>query len=187
MRAIDLPQVDTSSSTLRYIQAKTILADAIQRGIFAPGSKLPNTSEIGTRLNVSLITAHKAIQCLVEEGWLSRERGRGTFVRGDFQESVAARPKFRVALVLHPATVLMDFYHGVLLDHLRQAFEATESIGELVIQRCESIKDLDRINTDAFICFHPSRESFAHLEQLARTRPIFALGGSASQTSLHCV
>jgi LacI family transcriptional regulator len=82
---------------------------------------------------------------------------------------------------------LVDFYHGVILDSLRHAFEATESIGELVIQRCRTVKDLDRINTDAFICFHPARDSFPHLEELAQRKPIVALGGSVQDTSLYCV
>jgi LacI family transcriptional regulator len=73
------------------------------------------------------------------------------------------------------------------LDSLRQAFEATESIGELVIQRCKSVNDLERINTDAFICFHPARDNFPCLEQLARTRPVVVLGASSRQTSLYCV
>src|SRR5262245_43617127 len=136
MRTETLPQVDSSSSTLRYIQAKNILAEAIRSGAFPAGAKLPSTSEVGVRLNVSLITAHKAIQCLVEEGWLRRERGRGTFVRDDFQESVAARPRFRVGMILQPGTVMLDFYHGALLASLRHAAESFQTVGELVIQRC---------------------------------------------------
>ncbi len=187
MRTQNLPQIDTRSSTLRYIQAKTILAEAIRTGAFPAGSKLPNTNEVGARLNVSLITAHKAIQCLVEEGWLRRERGRGTFVRDDFLQSVAAKPKFRVALVLRPATVMLDHYHGVLLASLRHAAESADTIGELVIQRCNSPEDLDRIEADGFLCFHPFVDSLQQLEEVARRKPLVALGCSTKDTSLYCV
>jgi len=187
MRTESLPQVDSSSSTLRYIQAKNILAEAIRSGAFPAGSKLPSTSEIGTRLNVSLITAHKAIQCLVEEGWLRRERGRGTFVRDDFQKSVAAKPKFRVGMILQPGTVLLEFYHGALMASLRHAAESTDAVGELVIQRCNAAEDLDRIDADGFLVFHPSIDSFPHLEEVAKRKPIVVLGGSTPDTSLHCV
>src|SRR4029078_5397494 len=142
MRTESLPQVDSSSSTLRYIQAKNILAEAIRYGAFPAGAKLPSTREGGSRLNVSLITAHKAIQCLVEEGWLRRERGRGTFVRDDFQESVAARPQFQMGMLLHPGTVMREFYPGALLATLRHASESSSAVGELVLQRCNSPEDL---------------------------------------------
>lgn len=187
MRTNGLPQVDMASPTPRYVQAKTILADAIRSGAFPPGSKLPNTSEIGARLNVSLITAHKAIQCLVEEGWLRRERGRGTFVRGDFEASVAAKPRFRVALVLRPGTELLDFYHGQLMDSLRHAAEQAEEPGELVIQKCGKPEDLARIDADGYLCFHPAVEAFPGLEQVAIDKPVVVLGGSRRETSLHCI
>lgn len=187
MRTEGLPQVDSSSATLRYIQAKNILAEAIRTGAFPAGAKLPSTSEIGSRLNVSLITAHKAIQCLVEEGWLRRERGRGTFVRDDFQESVAARPRFRVGMVLQPGTVMVDFYHGALLASLRHAAESADVVGELVIQRCNSPEDLDRIDADGFVVFHPPIENFPRLEDVARRKRILVIGGSQTSTSLHCV
>lgn len=187
MRTESLPQVDSTSSTLRYIQAKNILAEAIRSGAFPAGAKLPSTSEVGVRLNVSLITAHKAIQCLVEEGWLRRERGRGTFVRDDFQESVAARPRFRVGMILQPGTVMLDFYHGALLASLRHAAESFQTVGELVIQRCNTPEDLDRIDADGFVLFHPPADTFGRLEEVARRKRLVVLGGSRPDTTVQCV
>jgi DNA-binding LacI/PurR family transcriptional regulator/DNA-binding transcriptional regulator YhcF (GntR family) len=186
-QTIALPQVDDTSSIPRFVQAKAILTAAIRDGTFTPGSKLPNTSEIGARLHVSLITAHKAIQELVREGWLRRERGRGTFVRGDFEASVAAKPKFRIALILRPATVLLDFYHGVLLASLRHAAETTEETGELVLQRCPEMEDINRIDADGFLVFHPSLDCFRQIEQAESNRPLVVLGGSTRDTHLYCV
>ncbi len=188
MSTLELPRVDTSSPVPRYVQAKTILAEAIRNGAFAPGSKLPNTSEIGAAINVSLITAHKAIQCLVEEGWVRRERGRGTFVRGDFEASVAAKPRFRVAVTLHPSTELDDFYHGAVMAGIQEAAEESSTVGEIVIQRRDLAKNsFATIDTDAVLCFHPYQDSFAQLEEEARNRPIVVLGGSLLGTRLNCV
>ncbi|GMV97866.1 MAG: GntR family transcriptional regulator [Phycisphaerae bacterium] len=187
MASAELPKIDLHSPVPRYVQAKRILAEAIRRGEFPAGSKLPSTSEIGSRVNVSLITAHKAIQCLVEEGWLRRERGRGTFVRGDFKVSVAAKPRFRIALVLHPANRLGDFYHGGLMEGLHRAAEECEDIGELIIRRRSNLEDLPSIDSDGFLCFHPYHDDFTKLELTAQNRPVVVVGGSLDETPLHCV
>jgi len=187
MVAPPLRQVDVRSPVPRYVQAKTILIDAIQRGTFPRGSKLPSTHEISQSLSVSLITAHKAIQCLVAEGWLDRLRGRGTFVRDDFEASVAAKACYRVGLLLDEGVHLGDYYHGALLHGLRQAACADDPGVELFIQRQNSPAAIPNLLADGFICFHPFRETFAMLEAVAKSTPIVVLGGSSRDTSLHCV
>lgn len=187
MSTLNLRKVDTDSAVPRYIQAKTILAEAIRSGVIPAGAKLPSTSVIGAQINVSLITAHKAIQCLVDEGWLLRERGRGTFVRNDFQESVAARPRYRVALVLHPAIPAGDFYHGALLQGIHFAAERSNIVVEQVIKRSRQQDDLGTVDADGFICFHPYRENFERLEAIAERTSVVVAGGSLERTLLHCV
>ncbi|HOW72458.1 MAG TPA: GntR family transcriptional regulator [Phycisphaerae bacterium] len=184
---VSLAKVDLDSPVPRYVQAKTILAEAINRGDFPPGSKLPNTGEISVQVNVSLITAHKAIQCLAEEGWVRRERGRGTFVRDDFRLSVAVKPQFRVGLVLHPSNSLGDFYHGTLITAIREAAERIEPVGELVIQRCQSVRDLPAQDADGLLCFHPDRGQLRELAQIADRKPILVLGASIEGAPLNCV
>lgn len=187
MTMLDLPRVDTSSPVPRYVQAKRILAEAIRCGSLRPGIKLPNTSEIGAAINVSLITAHKAIQCLVQEGWLKRERGRGTFVRGDFEASVAAKPQFRVGVIMHPATELDDFYHGAVMTGLHEAADESELVGEVVIQKRTMPDGLGIIDADALLCLHPYQDAFPYLEAESENRVIVVLGGSMEDTPLNCV
>lgn len=187
MPTFELPRVDTNSPVPRYIQAKTILAEAIRSGSLRPGVKLPNTSEIGAAINVSLITAHKAIQCLVQEGWLRRERGRGTFVRGDFEASVAAKPRFRVAVTMHPSVELDDFYHGAVMAGIHEAADAAQPVGEVIIQRRMIPDGMSTIDADALLCLHPYQDAYSYLEEELERRIVVVLGGSASNTRLVCV
>src|SRR5699024_568423 len=54
---------------------------------FTPGDKLPNENKLSEELNVSRTTLRESIRILVTNGVLEIRRGRGTFVREDFDIS----------------------------------------------------------------------------------------------------
>ena len=56
------------------------LRRAIVGGEFPPGSKLPNEEALCTRFNVSRITLREAVRGLIEDGYVIRRQGAGTFV-----------------------------------------------------------------------------------------------------------
>lgn len=56
------------------------LRRAIIEGEFPPGSKLPNEETLCTRYNVSRITLREAVRGLIEDGYVIRRQGAGTFV-----------------------------------------------------------------------------------------------------------
>ncbi len=64
----------------RYVQLRDQLSAAIEKGILAPGSALPSEREIGTLTDLSRVTVRKAIQDLVESGFVVQKQGSGTFV-----------------------------------------------------------------------------------------------------------
>ncbi len=56
------------------------LRRAIVGGEFAPGSKLPNEEALCARFAVSRITLREAVRGLIEDGYVIRRQGAGTFV-----------------------------------------------------------------------------------------------------------
>ena len=58
------------------------LAETIRAGSYEMGSGLPTTVEIATHYKVHRHTASKALHYLREQGLVSVEQGRGSFVRG---------------------------------------------------------------------------------------------------------
>jgi GntR family transcriptional regulator len=56
------------------------LKRAIIEGEFPPSSKLPNEETLCTRYNVSRITLREAVRGLIEDGYVVRRQGAGTFV-----------------------------------------------------------------------------------------------------------
>lgn len=63
-----------------YHQLYEILRQNIVRGEWQPDDMLPSEIELMERYNVSRITVRQALDELVNEGLIYRQRGRGTFV-----------------------------------------------------------------------------------------------------------
>ena len=63
-----------------YLQLKNIIKAQIISGAIQPGDKIPSESELCERYGVSRITVRQAINSLVQEGYLYRKQGVGTFV-----------------------------------------------------------------------------------------------------------
>lgn len=63
-----------------YYQLKEIILEMIDNGELKPQELIPPEREICDIQNVSRMTVNKAILALVNEGYLFREQGKGTFV-----------------------------------------------------------------------------------------------------------
>ena len=83
---------------LAGLASRPLLADVVRDGLrravitgtYLPGSKLPNEDALAERFAVSRATIREAVRGLVEEGYLSRRHGSGTYV--------TARPLLRNSL-----------------------------------------------------------------------------------------
>jgi len=64
----------------KYIQVKEHIKELINSGQLTSGQKISTENEIVKEFNVSRQTVRHAIGDLVNEGWLYRVQGRGTFV-----------------------------------------------------------------------------------------------------------
>lgn len=69
------------------------LLRSIETGEFPPGAKLPNESQLAERYEVSRATVREAVRSLVEQAYLQRIHGSGTYV--------LPRPRLRNSLDLN--------------------------------------------------------------------------------------
>lgn len=72
--------VDKNSQTPLHIQLMNIIRDMIDSGELKSGDSIMPERELCTIQNVSRMTVNKAIVNLVNEGFLYRVQGKGTFV-----------------------------------------------------------------------------------------------------------
>lgn len=73
-------QLEQNTSTPLYSQLASALRSAIECGEFAQDAQIPTEAALGQKYDVSRITVRKAVDELIEEGLLTRCRGKGTFV-----------------------------------------------------------------------------------------------------------
>lgn len=72
--------IDKKSPIPVYYQLKNIILGKIKDGEFSEGSLIPSERDLGENLGISRMTVRQALNQLVTEGMLYREKGKGTFV-----------------------------------------------------------------------------------------------------------
>lgn len=66
--------------TILYEQIYMDILDKIKLGVFGPGERLPSEKELAEQYGVSRITSKRAMDMLAENKYITRSRGRGSFV-----------------------------------------------------------------------------------------------------------
>ena len=81
-RGADLPVavIDRASPVPFYFQLAELLEEEIVTGRWEPGIRVPSENELCSRYELSRTTVRQALARLEQEGLVSREKGRGTFV-----------------------------------------------------------------------------------------------------------
>lgn len=74
--------LDRQSFVPLYQQIKDLVLDRIEHGDLAAGDLIPSETQLGAAFKVSRLTVRQALYELRVEGYVIREKGRGTFVGG---------------------------------------------------------------------------------------------------------
>jgi GntR family transcriptional regulator len=113
----------------RYVQLAELVRQRVSKGHWPPGSMLPSIEHLMQEFDVARVTVRQAIALLAEEGLLSPQRGRGTFVTG----KPGARRRLRVETTLDD---LVAMYSGDRPDHATLA----EAVADPVLSDKDGIK-----------------------------------------------
>lgn len=73
--------INRDCETPIYLQLKEYILEEISQGHLLPGCKVESETEISEKFGISRVTVRKAYGELVDEGYLVRKRGKGTFLR----------------------------------------------------------------------------------------------------------
>jgi CheY-like chemotaxis protein len=113
------------------------LRSKILSGVFPPGTKLKAATELAAEFGVAPMTVRHALARLEAEGLLSREYGRGTFVRQRTPSSVLLVARGAAARAALRKAVTGLGYRAVEVAEPAQALEALEQDEGIVLVLAE--------------------------------------------------
>ena len=179
----DLKPVQPQPGKPLYLAAKDRILEAIDAGAFHPGEQMPSTKDLSDQLEISLVTAHRALQELVNAGVLQRSQGKGTFVHQAYLEGRRTVSECRVGLVLQAEASLADVHHGQILEGVRQAAHANNV--DLILLRFD--EDI-RKECNGFLYVNPQPAELEALASPAKRRaPVVVAGARCDQTHVACI
>ena len=160
-----------------YLDIKKDLLDKILSGVYQQGSIIPNEYELAEIFNVSRPTIRKAVQILVDEGYLEKRKKRGTIVcdptiRQEFAQVIQTFNKEVKEKGLTPSTKVLTFKQEKAEEEVRQKLnlKETEKVYKLVmchadcLNICQKLILKRRVYIRHFIrkeeISHPYRESW---------------------------
>lgn len=177
-------RIDKSATLPVHLQVRQRLLEVVSSMSLKPGDAIPSEVDIANALGVSRMTVNKAILGLVSEGWLVREKGRGTFLAEPLQAGIARC----LVLVKQAALVGLrdDYYYGALYWGIREFFSDTDVRVDIA-----GLADGSQAAVSAnavVIGINPDESEAQLLAQLSdRGTPVVALGSSWESASLNAV
>jgi len=121
--------IDKKSPVPVYYQLKNLILNKIKNGEYEEGGIIPSERELGESLNISRMTVRQALNQLVSEGILYREKGRGTFVaKGKIeQRNIMSFSETVRKTGLTPSTRVLDFAKEAAHEEIREILGLTDN------------------------------------------------------------
>jgi len=85
---------DVESVTPLYLQLANKLSEGIHSGLWQPDEALPSERMLSDSLDISRVTARKAIDILCDRGMLTRKRGSGTYITPKLEQPLSRLTNF---------------------------------------------------------------------------------------------
>jgi GntR family transcriptional regulator len=156
--------VDKNSPIPAYYQLRGIILDKVHSGEYPAGSLIPSERDLSQNLGISRMTVRQALNQLVLEGVLTREKGKGTYVSRikleqknimSFSEAVRLKGMTPGARILH-------FGKTKATDGVREALGLREGENIYLLKRLRLANDMPVGIEEDFISekFCPQLERF---------------------------
>ena len=116
---------DLSKSLPIYIRITEGVKEAILSGKLQEEEQIPSTTQLSKEYNINIATVNKAINLLVDEGFIYKKRGIGMFVKkGAIKSLINQRRKvFKKRYV--EATLIEANRLNITIDELQQIIDET--------------------------------------------------------------
>lgn len=160
-----------------YLRITELLRNDIRTNYHA-GDAYPSQNVLIRRHKVSCCTMTKALAELVAEGWLQRERGRGSFVRVPFGSNLNAVTTEVIGVLMNNHQIDVEF-SPFMVDVGKYLIKAANQVGYSVqflsskfLTQQTPENYFQRNPIDGLICFNPFSLTTETIEALAHKVPV---------------
>jgi GntR family transcriptional regulator len=105
--------INKNSPVPIYHQLEEYIKQQIENGSLEEESVIPSEREYAERFQISRMTVRQAINNLVSEGYLNRQKGRGTFVtKKKVEQELQGMTSFTEDMLsrgMNPSSILLSF------------------------------------------------------------------------------
>ena len=155
--------------------AEVLLSQIVVEKKYLPGDKLPNEIDLSKELGVSRITLREAIRILVTRHVLEIKRGKGTFVREDYNDhtldrlnippevKMGADDLYEIRLIFEP-----EIAYYATLRATDKELEIINTLKNEIEERILNKKDYAKQET----LLHCSIAQATHNEFMSRLEPV---------------
>ncbi|MGX9290460.1 GntR family transcriptional regulator [Bacillus sp. A015] len=137
--------IDKQSPIPMYHQIMENLKKQIEDGTLAPDTLIPSEREYAERFDISRMTVRQALSNLVNEGYLYRQKGKGTFVsRKKFEQPLQGLTSFTEDMRqrgLKASSQLVDFKKTACPEHLLPVLQLSNSDAVYELKRIRLAND----------------------------------------------
>lgn len=154
--------IEKNSPVPLYFQLKKAILTLFEKGYYKPGDKLPTEAEFCELLEISRPTVRQAFSELIHEGYITRQKAKGTFVsapkiEGNFFMKLSSYDEEMKSLGLTPST-------KVLLKETIDTPSACQALWEsetsLHLKRLRYADDKEMVLVETYV----PKERFPHIE-----------------------
>lgn len=135
-----------------YFQLKAQILDLLKAKVFQPGDKLPTEVEFCELLDISRPTVRQAFMELINEGYITRRKAKGTYVaqpkiEGVFFQKLISYDEEMRSLQLTPATKVLACEVIAAPDHCKAVFANSDQVFHLERLRFADDQPMVLVNT----------------------------------------
>lgn len=139
-------EIKRDSETPIYLQLKQYILDSVANGEIHPGDRVMSETEVTEKFGISRVTARKAYDQLVAEGYFVRKQGKGTYLRDVcYQEHLTTSQSFTgrcQQMGLKPGTVVVSQGKVVAPSNIAAALCVPEGTEVSYVERLRSVDDI---------------------------------------------
>ncbi len=122
---MDNNHLDKQSPIPVYYQLKNIILEKIRDGYYQAGNLIPSERDLSNTFGITRMTVRQAVNQLVSEGILYREKGKGTYVSKTKleQKNIMSFSETVKGMGLIPSTRVLHFQKKKPQDFIRELLE----------------------------------------------------------------